>query len=68
MKRTITTNVAVDGVMQGLGGSDEDAERRILEECPRVDLMTVAGSGHFIANLEPGLVAELVVAALERAG
>jgi len=24
MKRTITTNVSVDGVMQGLGGSDED--------------------------------------------
>ena len=30
MKLKITTNVSVDGVMQGLGGPDEDGPQRRL--------------------------------------
>jgi pimeloyl-ACP methyl ester carboxylesterase len=39
------------------------AERRALEACPHVELVTVPGAGHFALNSHPARIAELVVAA-----
>ena len=41
-----------------------DEERRVLEECPRTTITTIAGAGHFTMNQEPGRIAELVLGAL----
>jgi pimeloyl-ACP methyl ester carboxylesterase len=39
----------------------EDEERRGLEECPRVSLVTIPETGHFTLNQKPGRVAELIL-------
>ena len=36
-------------------------ERRALEECPHVALVTIPDTGHFTLNQEPGRIAELIV-------
>ena len=41
----------------------QDAERRALDACPHVELVTVPGAGHFALNSHPARIAELVVAA-----
>jgi pimeloyl-ACP methyl ester carboxylesterase len=38
-----------------------DDERRALEECPHVTLITIPGAGHFTLNQEPARIAELIV-------
>src|SRR4051794_29433455 len=38
-----------------------DDERRALEDCPHVALVTIPNAGHFTLNEEPGRVAELIV-------
>ena len=41
-----------------------DAEREVLERCPTVSLVTIAGAGHLTHNQKPAEVAELVLAAV----
>ena len=36
-------------------------ERRALEECPHVNLITIADAGHFTLNEKPDQIAELIV-------
>jgi pimeloyl-ACP methyl ester carboxylesterase len=43
-----------------------DDERRALEECPRVAVVTIPGAGHFTLNEEPGRIAELIVEMVSR--
>ena len=38
-----------------------DDERRALEECPHMTLLTIPDAGHFTLNEEPGRIAELIV-------
>jgi pimeloyl-ACP methyl ester carboxylesterase len=38
-----------------------DDERRALEECPHVAVVTIPNAGHFTLNEEPGRIAELVI-------
>ena len=51
---------------KGDGGLTDD-ERRTLEVCAHVSLVTIAGTSYFIPNDEPERVAELVIEALARA-
>jgi pimeloyl-ACP methyl ester carboxylesterase len=39
-----------------------DDERRELERCPNVELVTIRGSGHLALNDNPGIVAGLILA------
>lgn len=41
----------------------QDEERRALEACPQVTLVTVPDTGHFSLNTHPGRIAELLVEA-----
>lgn len=41
-----------------------DDERRVLEDCPRVTLVTIPDVGHFTLNMVPDRVAEIVLEAL----
>lgn len=41
-------------------------ERRTLEKCPQISLVTIPGASYFTPNEEPALVAKLVAEALER--
>ena len=45
-------------------GGITDAERRTLEACPRMRVITIPGASYFTPNEEPALVARLVVGAL----
>lgn len=47
-------------------GGVSDAERRTLEACPRVSVVTIPGPSFFTPNEEPALVAKLVVEALAK--
>jgi hypothetical protein len=38
----------------------QDAERHELQSCPRIDLVTIPGTGHFALNTHPGRIAELI--------
>ena len=49
-------------------GGVTDEERRTLEACPRIRMITIPGASYFTPNEEPGLVAKLVAEALDRAG
>lgn len=44
-----------------------DEERRGLERCPNVELVTIRGSGHMALNDNPGIVAGLILEAIESA-
>jgi pimeloyl-ACP methyl ester carboxylesterase len=44
-----------------------DEERRGLEGCPNVELVTIRGSGHMGLNDNPGVVAPLILEAIESA-
>lgn len=44
-----------------------DEERRGLESCPNVELVTIRGSGHFALNDNPGIVAGLILGAVKSA-
>ena len=46
----------------------QDEERRALEACPQVTLVTVPDTGHFSLNTHPGRIAELLVEATAAAG
>jgi hypothetical protein len=48
---------------RGDGGITDD-ERRTLEACPRIHVITLPGASYFTPNEEPALVAKLVVEAL----
>ena len=48
---------------RGDGGITDD-ERRTLEACPRMRVITIPGASYFTPNEEPALVARLVVGAL----
>ena len=50
---------------RGDGGVTDD-ERRTLEACPRIRVITLPGASYFTPNEEPALVAKLVVEALDR--
>ena len=50
---------------RGDGGITDD-ERRTLEACPRIRVITLPGASYFTPNEEPALVAKLVVEALGR--
>jgi pimeloyl-ACP methyl ester carboxylesterase len=39
------------------------AERRVLEACPHVTLITIPETGHFSANTHPARIADLIIAA-----
>jgi pimeloyl-ACP methyl ester carboxylesterase len=41
-----------------------DRERRQLERCPRVTLLTLSGAGHFTLNEKPTEIANLILEAL----
>jgi pimeloyl-ACP methyl ester carboxylesterase len=41
-----------------------DDERRALEDCSHVTLITIPGAGHFTLNEEPGRIAELIIGML----
>jgi pimeloyl-ACP methyl ester carboxylesterase len=47
-------------------GGITDEERRILEECPQISLITIPGASYFTPNEEPALVAKLIAQALEQ--
>jgi SAM-dependent methyltransferase len=47
-------------------GGITDEERRTLEACPRVSVITIPGASYFTPTEEPALVAELIVKALEQ--
>lgn len=51
---------------RGDGGITDD-ERRTLEACPRISVITIPGASYFTPNEEPALVAKLVVEALDKA-
>jgi pimeloyl-ACP methyl ester carboxylesterase len=50
---------------RGDGGVTGD-ERRTLEACSQISVITIPGASYFTPNEEPALVAKLVVEALER--
>jgi pimeloyl-ACP methyl ester carboxylesterase len=50
---------------RGDGGITDD-ERRTLEACPRIRVITLPGASYFTPNEEPALVAKLVVEAFGR--
>jgi pimeloyl-ACP methyl ester carboxylesterase len=50
---------------RGDGGVTDD-ERRTLEACSRIRVITLPGASYFTPNEEPALVAKLVVEALDR--
>jgi pimeloyl-ACP methyl ester carboxylesterase len=50
----------------GDGGATDD-ERRTLEACPEVHLITIPGPSYFTPNEEPELVASLMIEALGKA-
>ena len=50
---------------RGDGGITDD-ERRTLEACPRIRVITIPGASWFTPNEEPTLVAKLVVSALDQ--
>ncbi len=41
-----------------------DQERRELEACPRVTLVTIPDAGHLTINEKPGSIAELIIEAV----
>jgi pimeloyl-ACP methyl ester carboxylesterase len=41
-----------------------ESERRILENCPRITLITIPDVGHFTLNVVPGRVAEILLEAV----
>jgi pimeloyl-ACP methyl ester carboxylesterase len=43
-----------------------DDERRTLEACPRIRMITLPGASYFTPNEEPALVAKLVIEALDQ--
>ena len=45
----------------------QESERRQLEACPTVTLITIPGAGHFTLNQKPAQVAEVVLQALASA-
>ena len=49
---------------KGDGGVTDD-ERRTLEACPRIHMITLPGTSFFVPNEEPALVADLVIQALD---
>ena len=51
---------------RGDGGITAE-ERRTLEACPRIQVITIPGASYMTPNEEPALVARLVAEALERA-
>src|SRR5450755_3074267 len=51
---------------RGDGGITDD-ERRTLEACPRISVITIPGASYLTPNEEPALVAKLVVEALDSA-
>jgi len=51
---------------RGDGGITDD-ERRMLEACPRIRVITIPGASYLTPNEEPALVAKLVIEALDRA-
>ena len=44
-----------------------DDERRGLEGCPRVTLVSIPDASHFTLNTHPGRVAELILEAISAA-
>jgi pimeloyl-ACP methyl ester carboxylesterase len=50
---------------KGDGGLTDD-ERRALEACPNITMLTIPGTSLFIPNEEPERVAAIVIDALER--
>ncbi len=50
---------------RGDGGVTDD-ERRVLEACSRIHMITLPGTSFFMPNEEPALVADLIVQGLER--
>ena len=48
-------------------GGVTDEERRTLEACAEIQMITIPGASYFTPNEEPALVAELVAKALDRA-
>jgi pimeloyl-ACP methyl ester carboxylesterase len=52
---------------RGDGGVTAE-ERRTLESCPGMSIITIPGASYFTPNEEPALVAGLVVEALQRPG
>jgi pimeloyl-ACP methyl ester carboxylesterase len=50
---------------RGDGGVTDD-ERRTLEACPQIRVITLPGASYFTPNEEPALVAKLVIEALDR--
>ncbi len=50
---------------RGDGGITDD-ERRTLEACPQIRVITIPGASYFTPNEEPALVAKLVVEALDQ--
>jgi pimeloyl-ACP methyl ester carboxylesterase len=42
----------------------QDSERRELDACPQIDLVTIPDTGHFALNTHPAVVAELILAAI----
>jgi pimeloyl-ACP methyl ester carboxylesterase len=47
-------------------GGVTDEERRTLEACPQIRVITIPGPSYFTPNEEPALVAKLIVEALDR--
>jgi pimeloyl-ACP methyl ester carboxylesterase len=47
-------------------GGITDEERRTLEECPQISLITIPGASYFTPNEEPALVAKLIAQAVEQ--
>jgi pimeloyl-ACP methyl ester carboxylesterase len=45
----------------------QDAQRHELQSCPRIDLVTIPGTGHFTLNTHPGRIAELILEAISAA-
>ena len=50
---------------RGDGGVTDD-ERRTLEACPRIRVITIPGASYFTPNEEPALVAKLVIEAFDQ--
>jgi pimeloyl-ACP methyl ester carboxylesterase len=42
-----------------------DGERGVLEDCAQVTIVMIPGAGHFTLNEKPGLIADLILGAVE---